>query len=87
MQPGIKQRLKQNAPSKGDFVCWCEKAFGTLSLLRKHQEFLCAITIRRKLQEVDDSIEQTNAECVAQHKADLVLWKNEKARGVPTVSN
>ena len=78
----MKQRMKQDARSKGDFICWCQKPFESLIQLRKHQEFLCAITIRRKLKELHDSIVEMRAECLAQREKDLRSWKKEKADGV-----
>lgn len=83
----MAQPMKQNAQSKGDFICRRNKRFESLALLRKHQEFLCAIIMRRKLRELYESIEETNVKNRTQHYTDLREWRIEKARGVPEVSN
>ncbi len=77
----MNQRIKQDALSKGDFICRCGKALESLSQLGKHQEFICPITIRRNLKTLHESIEEMKTECLAQHEADLRDWKKEKACG------
>ena len=82
----MKQRMKSKF-QKGAFVCTCpqKKAFDSLSALRKHQEFLCAITMGRTLKELHKSIRTMKAEHQAKQEADLREWKKEKALGVPRV--
>jgi hypothetical protein len=82
----MKQRIKQNISTKGDFICRCGKAKDSLDLLRKHQEFLCAITMRRTLNELHKSITKMNAENLAQHEKDLREWEKEKACDVSKMS-
>ena len=82
----MKQRMKDHVLSTGDFICRCERAFESLSLLRKHQESLCPITMRRTLEELDKSIEEMKEEHRVQHEADLREWNEEKARDVSKIS-
>lgn len=79
----MEKRMKRKTRSKGDFICWCGDALDGLSQLRKHQESFCPITIRRWLKEHRESFRKMEEERLAQHEADLSVWKKEKARGVP----
>lgn len=82
----MKQRMEEKFP-RGAFVCTCpqKRAFDSFDLLRKHQEFLCAITMGRTLKELHKSIKKMKAERRVQDEKDLRAWKQEKARGVPKV--
>ena len=82
----MKQLIKQNISTKGNFVCRCGKAKDSLDLLRKHQEFLCKITMRKFLKDLRLSIKTMNAENLAQHEKDLRDWKKEKACDVSKIS-
>lgn len=77
----MRKLMKKRVPSKGDFICWCEKRFDDYSQLRKHLETICPITFRRKVDELNKSFAESEAKRIVQHKADLLAWEEEKAHG------